>query len=274
MLPCNTGGSVELGAYFPYLKPEERRNPYYLQQLKEETENLQQSFGTLVLKLKKDIEKICKCDDVITLLSFSSKYPNFEKLLEDCCDLADVFKRISKYCSFFDYGVIKHLGKNFGSPAFKKEMKVYKCKFRDYAKRRVCQCPLNAFGEVESSEKVYSIKIEEDIRETFTLQDLQKLEYEMNKILGHKLLRLLSIEEGCMELTFRVFPVDDFTITAEQRESLRQLKVLNISYQGETFKISTAEAGIPAENASSEKIPGKNTKRAGFYLLRQGEAPS
>ena len=203
--------------------------------------------------MMKYFEKSVDYKDVITLLSFNSKYPEIEMLLEDCSDFNALFKLIKKYCSFFDYRLIRHLGNNFG---FQKELKDYKRKFQKYAKRRVCQCPLNAFGEVEGSEKVYKIKIEGDIKEEFTLEDIKKLEYEMNKILGHNFLRLLSFEEGCLELTFKAFPVDNFTITREQVQSLRLLRVLSISYGDKAFTISNAKTRFSTSSLGKFYVVG------------------
>ena len=132
--------------------------------------------------------------------------------------------------------LVKHFTKNFGSPAIKKELNKYKKRFQDYAKRRICECPSNAFGDTEALEKVYRIKIEEDIN-TLTVEELGKLEYEMNKILGHKFLRLLNFKEGCVELIFRTFGDNELNITDKQHQALGKLKVLSIAYGNEITTI-------------------------------------
>ncbi len=213
---------MELAPYFPYLTAKEREDSYYLQELKDKTEKMQLQFDSLVFELKEDIKKskLFNYKDIVTLLSLSSKrYSNLEKILEDCSNLDEIFLKIRHCSSFFDYGLIKHLARNFGSSDFRKNLKKYKLRFQEYAKHRVCELPNYALGDTDGSGKVYKIKIEENIR-TLTVGDLQKLQYEMNKILGHKLLRLLSYSDGCVELTFRSFEDDEFIITEEQQKAL------------------------------------------------------
>ena len=52
----------------------------------------------------------------------------------------------------------------------------------------------------------------------------------MNKILGRKFLRLLSIEEGCVRLVFRCLSDDVMNLSIDQQMELRKLGILNISY--------------------------------------------
>ena len=258
---CAGGSSlpppVDLRPHFPYLSrdgvSEQEFSHHLHNMLNDQTEEIQRQFSTLALSLQKDIEKTSNSvADVITLLIYNKN--DFEKLLNDCQSFSDVFRKIHKYVSFFDFGLIKLLAHNFGSTAFKKKLKKYKQKFQKYAERRVCECPNDAFGKVGGAEKVYKLKIGEDF-ETLTMKELEKLEHEMNKILGHTFLRLLNIKEGCVELVFRGLEESNFTITEEQRESLSKLGVLTISYGDETIIINSS---MPAKVVvNSEKIDGE-----------------
>lgn len=240
---------VDLGPHFPYLPRDgtsEQEFSYYLHELNDQTEELKRQFSILVLELQKDIEKSQKpVADVITILTLQNV--KYHELLKDCKSLSEIFQSISAFISFFDFGLIKLLASYSGSTTFQKKMDEYKQKFQDYAKRRVCQCPSDAFGKVEGAEKVYVIKTEKDITK-LTVEELGKLEYEMNKILGHKFLRLLNIKNGCVELVFRALEENYFTVTEKQRKHLSQLGVLTISYGNDTITInSTLPAGIPAK---------------------------
>ena len=106
----------------------------------------------------------------------------------------------------------------------KKKLKKYKKRFQNYSKRRVCECSKDAFGEAKESDNIYKIKTDK-ILETFTIEELDKLQYEIRKILGHKLIRLLKVEDGCIELTFRVLNCDD-DISEDQKQALGDLGVL------------------------------------------------
>ena len=78
----------------------------------------------------------------------------------------------------------------------------------------------------------------------------------MNKILGHKLLRLLNIKDGCTELTFRTFENGEFSITEKQQQALRRMGVLRISYGDMTTNIECT-ISIPVEEVHSDKFSGK-----------------
>ena len=243
---------VDLRPYFPYLPENKRKQSHYMQKLKDKTEKLKERFTSLVFELQKDIEKSTTLvKDVITLLNLN---PKLEELLKDCRNLTEVFRTISKYVSFFDYRLIRTLARKFGSATTIKRLKVYMQKFQEYSKSCVCECPSDAFGDVEDSEKVYAIKIDRSIQ-TLTVDELEKLEYEMNKILGHELLRLLKVEEGCVKLLFRTFQYEDWTITEEQQQALRRHGVLSIKYGNKAVNIDNA--AIPVEGVQNE-FSGKN----------------
>ena len=232
---------MELTSYFQYLPVRERENPYHLQKLRDETDEMKRKFSNLVFDLLQDLKKSTTLNDVVTLLVLNCHH-KFQKLLKDCTNLADVFKQISKFISFFDYGPIKLLSSKFASNTFKKKLKKYKRKFQDYAKRRLCECPSDAFEKFEGNEKVFVIKNESDIT-TITLEEVQKLEYEMNKILGHTLLHLLNVKEGCLELVFRILLLEDieFTISEDKKQALKILGVISISYGEESISISSEQ---------------------------------
>ena len=228
--------AVGLTSYFQYLPVRERENPYHLQKLRDETDEMKRKFSNLVFDLLQDLKKSTTLNDVVTLLVLNCHH-KFQKLLKDCTNLDEVFKAISKFISFFDYGPIKLLSSKFASNTLKKKLKKYKKKFQDYAKRRLCECPSDAFEKSESNEKVFVIKTESDIT-TITLEEVQKLEYEMNKILGHTFLHLLNVKEGCLELVFRILEDIEFTISEDQKQALKRLGVISISYGEESIPTS------------------------------------
>lgn len=257
---CYTGDSswipppVHLASYFPYLSEKERANSYYLQKLKDETNEMKRRFNGLVFDLQKDLEKTASLNDVVTLLNLHCDQ-KFEKLLEDSSELADVFRKMSKYISFFDYGPIKLLTSKLSSASFKKKLKKYKKKFQDYSKRRICECPSDAFEDFEGSEKGYVLKTEKDIT-TLTVEEVEKLQYEMNKILGHTFLHLLNVKKGCVEFIFRTFEENKFTVNDNQKQALNALGVISIGYGDELVMVQFSKEVI-----INEKIPGKRLTR-------------
>ena len=241
---------VDLGPYFPYLSAEsmsEEELSFHRLQLNEETKKIKKSFASLVLNLQKRVEETSKLDDVVNILTF---YDNvYEKLLHDCTSIAEVFRKISSVFSFFDYDLVKLLSRKFGSLSIKKDLKKYKKKFQDYSKRRICECPSDAFGDVQKSEKVYVLKTDKSI-EDLTVAQLQQLQYEMNKVLGQRLLRLLDVEKGCVSLVFRIFEHRD--LSKHQQQALRKLGVLSVTYGEQCVDFSMALASENSLNAKDD----------------------
>ena len=216
---------------FPYLRPgemDEDEFSFFLNQLRDETRDIKGEFSSLLLHLKKDMEATAKLEDVVSLLLFNIQDDGFEKLMESCKNLADVFRLLFKYISFFDFYLVTLLTYNFSSTSTKKKLKRYKKKFQDYCKRRICECPEDTFSGAEKSDKIYKIKTDK-ILESYTLEDLGKLQYEIQKILGRKLLHLLKIKDGCVRLTFRVVNDDHLVISEKQKLALCNLGVISVT---------------------------------------------
>ena len=234
---------VDLGPYFPYLSPgemDEDELTYRRNELMDQTNEIKGVFGGLLLHLKQDMESTAKLEDVIFLLNQTcgSKDNDFKESMRACKSLLEVFDHLSDFVSFFNFDLVKLLTHHFGSPAMKKKLKKYKKRFQNYSKRRVCECPKEAFGKVEKSDKIYKIKTDK-LLETFTVDDLNKLEHEIRKILGHKLLCLLKVEDGCIELTFRVLNCNDIDISEDQKQALGDLGVLSVTCGQNVVVIST-----------------------------------
>lgn len=207
---------------------------FYLSELDKETEEIKKSFSSLFFNLQKHIENTQKLKDVVVLLtSYNTKL--FGNMFQS---FADIFEHISRLSSFFDYALVEHLAKELGSRDIKRKLKEYKKTFREFSKHRVCQCPSDAFGDINPSEKVYKLVIDESIG-ALTVTEIEKLRYEMNAILGQKLLRLLHVNRSnSVELVFRTFATDYETISLKQQQALRSIGVLSISY-GDHFSMVT-----------------------------------
>ena len=232
---------MDLRPYFQYLSPgemDEDELSYHHNELMDQTNEIKRVFSGLLLHLKQDMETTAKLEDVVSLLLFNYKDKGFEEVMRASPSLTEVFRQLSNFVSFFNFDLVKLLAHHFGSPAMKKKLKKYKKKFQNYSKRRVCECPKDAFGKTKKSDKIYRIKTDK-ILETFTVEELDKLQHEIRKILGHKLLRLLKFEDGCIELTFRVFNCDNFDISEDQKQSLSDLGVLSVACQQKVVYITT-----------------------------------
>ena len=242
---------VELAGYFPYLPkdgsmPEEERLQH-LSKLYRESDKIKTRFTSLLFHLQEDLEKNSKLDmyKVVNLLVF---YGIHEDELCDCTSITLVFRKIRKFISFFDYQLVKILAKYFGSKASKKKFVKYKLHFQEFAKCHICECPSDLFDEnemvdsiIERPQKTYVIKIDKSV-EILTLEELETLKCKMNEILGHKFLKVVKVEDGCVQVTFRTFGSSDFVISDEQQRGLSSLGVIIISCGSESVHIPTVSS--------------------------------
>ena len=119
------------------------------------------------------------------------------------------------------------------STAIAKKLKKYKKAFREYSKLRICECPAGALGSCEDKEKVYVVKTEKKLNDS--LEEFEKLQFQMNKVLGGKLLRLINVEEGCVQLIFRGFVEPELSLSKENGQELRNIGVLCLTYGDQVF---------------------------------------
>ena len=192
---------VELRSYFPFISDEEAL-PHYRMKLLNRTESIQQKFASLVLDVQKALVKNqWKLEDIVSIITVH--YGNSDEintLLNGSESIAEILGRLSKYFSFYNYSIIKMLVHKLNSTAITKKLMKYKKAFREYSKLRICECPAGAFGSCEDDEKVYVLITEMKLNDS--LAEYEKLQFEMNKVLGGKLLRLVNVEEVCGQLTF------------------------------------------------------------------------
>ena len=214
--------------------------------LVDKTESIQQKFASLVFDVQKALVKNqWKLEDVISSIKLHYRSDEISKLLDRSESIAEIFGRLSKHFSFFNYSIIKLLVHKLNSTAITKKLKKYKKAFREYSKLRICECPAGAFGSCEDQEKVYKLKTEMKLNDS--LEEFEKLQFEMNKVLGGKLLRLINVEEGCVQLTFRGFVEPELSLSKENGQELRNIGVLCLTYGDQVFDFSSLVPQKPAK---------------------------
>ena len=225
---------ANLAEYFPYLskddKMPEEKLAYYRLKLDDETNRIKRSFASLVSTLQDYISEAYNIDTVVNHLLFYE--PKLRELLCDCKSVIDVFSKLSMVFSFFDHNLIKILTSKFGSQNCKGRLKKYRKKFQEYTKRRICECPSDAFSGAKKPDDLsahYVLKLEKKM-ENYKLEELERLRHEMNIILRKKFLRLLFVDEGCIQLTFRVVDHDPLDLAEEAQQDLRNLGIISICH--------------------------------------------
>ena len=245
----NTGSSsqyseVELCSYFPFISKEEAL-PHYRMNLIDKTESIKRKFSSLVFDVQKALVNNWKLEEVVSLIKVHYQSDQINTLLDGSKSIAEIFGRLSKHFSFFNYGILKLLVHKLNSTAIAKKLKKYKKAFREYSKLRICECPAGAFGSCEDREKVYMLKTEMKLNDS--LEDYEKLQFEMNKVLGGKLLRLINVEKGCVQLTFRGFVEPELSLSKENEQELRNIGVLCLTYGDQVFDFSSLVPQKPAK---------------------------
>lgn len=159
-------------------------------------------------------------------------YEQTEKL-EKASTINEVFKVIKVFCSFFNYGLIKHLINIVGSDEDKARFEEYESRFTQYAKRRIYECPPRTAMYTVQHCDMY-VKLESHFSQKHSLNDLRALHYGICKLLkvSQHVLRLCCIEKGCIRLTFQTphfVKQQLFPLTSEQEQALVQLNVTNLT---------------------------------------------
>ena len=231
---------VELIPHFPFLPTHgmsEDEKKSKMNQLYQETEQMKTRFVNLIFGLQKSVQESYRFDNFLSLLKFHDmKFE--EKLLEGSDTITEAFRRVFRFSSFHDHHIIKLWIKKFGERRNKEAIKSFKQKIQEYSKRRVCECPSNAFGDAEKSEKVLSLESKIEL-EKMTIEEFGKLEKRMKITLGGRVLRLLHIDEGC-KIKYRALDDDIIdAITEEQQLALQSLGFVCISYGDQSLHLSS-----------------------------------
>ena len=160
-----------------------------------------------------------------------SPFDNRLKELKSADSIGECFFIIRDYLSFFNYRTVEHIIQKLGTDEDQLALKSYKEKLADYCKRRAFECPPNVFGLPSGPDHDFAVvKLDEKL-EQFTLEQLQRFQSNLSNIIGipRYTLRLISVERGCMKLTFQIpsFMKDlAFPLSAEQERALQAEGVL------------------------------------------------
>ena len=115
-----------------------------------------------------------------------------------------VFELITPYFSFFNYNLIQHVVKEFGEDDDVENFKSYLEKFDKFCKRQATEVKSILDGPEYSTTTCFKVKIEDDFKQTYTVKTVRSFRAKLCTILDvtEPCLRLVSIENGCILLTF------------------------------------------------------------------------
>ena len=221
-----------------------------------ETMKMETIFATFVSKLCKSLkEREVSIQDLVTNLlmikAFSKQLESDDKpellflakeQLTAAKTIDNVFNTLSSYVSFFNYEIIEHIVHLHGEESDRKKFEEYLSAFEEFCRRRAHE-KIPLFVDCIPDEAKFTplkMKVESDLLKLYTLKAINQFRAKLCSILGvtESGLRLLSIEEGCILLTFilpkfvvsHVFPLSNY-----QKKILVSDGVVKYSLNSEEF---------------------------------------
>ena len=154
-----------------------------------------------------------------------------QKELQATKSINAVFFTVKDYFSFFNYKIIEHIIAVFGTNDDQEEVQKYKETLERYCKRRVFECPPHIYGSRSESGQACLVVKKDDVLEYFSMNELKVFHYKLCRILQvtEHTLQLLSVEEGCLQLTFQIPSFVQhliFPLSEDQQKSLKVEGVL------------------------------------------------
>ena len=104
------------------------------------------------------------------------------KELKAAKTIDDSFLVLNDYFSFFNFHIIEHIIKEFGTEEDEHRLKAYKECFNQYAKRRIFEC-LPEFGPVSDANYADIFVIVDSQYENYTLAAIEDFRHELGEIL-------------------------------------------------------------------------------------------
>ena len=252
---------------FPFLKSEDLRDEEMnelVSRLIAESEIIRKEFTFLVLKTEQslDSKNIPVKKLILTLKNINREHSAIDKL-KSKSDICDAFIELTDHWSFFDFEILSLFIEVYCSndPDLTKCFNDYKLHFRQYCERRLYEVPIESFSaEVSQKEHTYlHVKLDEifnkDIKQ-LKLKDIEQLNRSISHILKTSV-RLVQIEEGCIELIYITLCEFDetFHLSDQQSHELKEMGIIKIYAKKDDECVFIGEKN---RNRNSGKFMHKN----------------
>lgn len=160
--------------------------------------------------------------------------------IKDAESITRVFEILSDYCSFFNYDIIAFITTSLGSDVDKQNLTLYEAALETYSKHHVFECPSYSKRSPKLPDLV--LKVDPKVTESnaFTVASLRRFKSKIARVLKvtkHSL-KLCSIKEGCLEITFQIPPhIKEaiLSLSYDQKEALHHLGVQRGVCEGTQF---------------------------------------
>lgn len=202
-------------------------------ELKEDTYDIQTKFGDLVDHLEKSLSRRYTLNEFKAQLRLATRVTNemVEKIIQ-AKSHAEVLVHLDKHWSWFNSGFLKTLILELGDENDKRQLENYDRLFAKYLERRVLEIPAGAYGEDKSQThlgKRLVVKLDEEW-DHYQLNDLVNTRRILANVLGlsEDHLFLLTVDDGCIQLTFRIPYTLSHRLTTDQKLALCDAKVITM----------------------------------------------
>ena len=226
-----------------------------------ESGKIQRQFASLVFgtveSLKERVELsrlVCFLQECPLLQHRKGAESNYVVGLKSVKSIYDVFDVIRPFYSFFGYNLIEEIIATFGTDDDKRRLAEYEPRFTEFCKRRVYECPIEAFGRKSKDDFLLVVKLKDEL-EKYTLQAVSAFRSTLCEVFGlpDGVLQFIGAEEGCVELHFAAASSLEsviFPLSGRQRERLRGEGVLEL--RGGGHHCSLEEGGESEQGASMQ----------------------
>ena len=164
------------------------------------------------------------------------------KELKAAKTIDEIFLVINDYFSFFNYQLIEHIIKEFGTRNDKTMLQKYKKEFDQYAKRRIFECPPEFGPVIDADCADVFVKIDSHYKYC-TVSQIEMFRQRLSKILHvspQGILHLCRIDEGCWQLMLQVpsfVQHEVFPLSREQEKALSAESVIKLTCGEYQFKV-------------------------------------
>ena len=262
------------------------------------TKKLKLNFTSLFTSVRLSLEKLqvtpesvlCHLKSIEAIESdieavYVSKSETFVKTLsKKIRSLAELFLAILPYCSWFNHLLVENIIETFcdDDERLLRKWERFKESFAKYCESRLCQCPLDQFGEDHPHADTTPVVMKIDNKwKTVKVAQLEVIRDTVAQILNIKLhnLYLRAVKNGCIELTFYIpnfiatgsLPPSTEQITALQNEGVSFIQYAHVWALaiGDAAKIDDLREVVIREVEVREKTAESAEKDVEIHQLQQ-----
>ena len=187
-----------------------------------------------------------------------SAFYHYFKDLKEANEVSDIFWILKDYFSFFNYHIIEHIIKEFGTEEDNQNLQTYKEQFDQYAKRRIYEC-LPWFGPISETGHVDVFVKVDSKYDNFSVKEVENFCWQLCRIYGvtsHGVFRLCQVEKGCLQFRFQIpsfmqqelFPLSSEQETALAEEGVIKLTCGNYQFIPKVLACCSLLAVVPTHN--------------------------